>query len=231
MVELPGGGSWDYLQSDVARPHYEDITISGGWQAASICAMEAKLDVLKALRGKRSYLWVADYGGTQIRSRLARCLDVRPKSAQVTSSYCLIDMDFELAAGVWQGAAHTETTALATGTDAITTTNGGNVRVSDAIITVTAVTSSITLLSFYSAGLFHFHYTGTITAGQSLIVNCGTRKVTNNGVGDFAHFILQSDHADNDWLPIMPGVNTFTVARTGGAATSTVKIEYNDGWA
>ena len=231
MIELPGGGSWDSTGTAVARLRSQIITIRGGWLAADAAAMTTKIDALRALVGTRSYLWSSSDGGTTNRWRYARVMDVRATAKPGFTRWTPYEIDFELAAGNWSGAAHAESTALATGNDTITMTNGGNVRVSDVIITVTAVTSNITALSFYKANLFHWHYTGTIVAGTSLVVNCGTRRVINDGTGDFANFILQSDHADNDWLPILAGVNTFLVERTGGAVTSTVRIAYSDGWA
>ena len=231
LVSLPGGGSWDNIGTSVSRPRAQLITVSGMWLAASKSAMETKMDALKALVGTRNKLWASVDSGTTNRWRYARCLDVRSMAQVGIQNRMPIEMDFELAASNWNGAAHSESTELATGSDEITSTNGGNVRASNAVITVTADTSNITVLSVLLAGVVHWHYTGTITASKSLVVDCGTRKVTNDGTGDFAHFVLQSDHADNDWMPMLSGVNTYTVANTGGGAESTILIAYADGWA
>jgi len=231
IVQLPGGNSWDSLGSAQTRPHSQVITIHGGYVAASAAALTTYIDAMRALVGVRSYLWATPDSGSTTRWRLARCLDVRATAKPGFPRWIGVDMDFELAAGGWNGAAHSESTALATGNDAIETTNAGNAIVTNAIITITAQTTAITELSFYVTGLLHWHYTGSITATKSLIVDCGTRKVTNDGTGDFANFVLQSDHADNDWLPIQSGVNSIQVERTGGGATSAVVLAYNDGWA
>jgi hypothetical protein len=231
MVELPGGNAWDYLQSNMARPRYELITHKGKVIAASAVALQTALDALYALRGRRDLLWKSNDGGTTTRWRLARVLDVRTEVGISGSYYGIVEMDFELAAGIWSGAAHTETTVIDAASHAVVTTNAGNATVRDAIVTVMAKVATITAVSLYVAGMLHWHYTGTIDINKALVVDCGSKTVKNDGADDYAHFVLQGDHAGADWLSLAAGVNTITVETTSTDHTAhEVKLEYADGW-
>jgi len=231
MIELPGGNSWDSTGSAQTRLRSQIITISGGWLSADAAAMTTKIDALRALVGTRNYLWSTVDGGTTNRSRLARCLDVRATAKPGFTRWAPYEIDFELAAGVWAGAAHSaESTTLDTTPHDVVTTNAGNARVRDTIITIRANTSNITALGVSIATKSNFHWSGTLVAGKDLIINCGTRRVTNDGADAYATFALQSDHADNEWLPLDAGATTIVVHQNGGN-DSTCKLTYADGWA
>jgi len=231
MLDLPGGNSYDSLGSTQAKLRSQVITISGGWLAADAAATTTKIDALRALVGTRNYLWSSSDGGSTNRFRLARCLDVRAMARPGIARWATYEMDFELAAGPWNGTAHTlESTTLDASPHDVVTTNGGNTRVRNAIITVTAATTNITVLGVSLAGKFDWHWTGTLTVGNVLLIDCGTKRITNNSVDAYATFALQAGHADNDWLPLDAGSNTISVHLTGGA-DSTFKLTYNDGWA
>jgi hypothetical protein len=231
MIDLPGGNSWDSTGSAQTRLRSQIITIRGGWVSATAADMTTKIDALRALVGTRDYLWATPDSGTTKRSRLARCLDVRATVRPRFPRWMQVEMDFELVAGPWAGAAHTaESTTLDAGTHDVVTTNAGNTRVQDAIMTITASGSAITAISVLLAARFHWHWTGSISAAASLIVNGGTRRITNGGNDAYSTFALQADHADNDWLPLDPGINTISVERTGGDNSSTCKLDYSDGW-
>lgn len=231
MVELPGGKAWDWLGSDRAVSRSQVITITGDWVAASVAAMETKIDNLNALFGVRSYLWRSNDGGTTTRKRLARCIGVRVPIEMQSALVATIELDFELAPGLWQGTAHSETTIIDAASHAVATTNNGNATVRDAIITVTAKVAAITAVSFYINGILHWHYSGTIGINKALVVNCDTKTVTNDGVDAYVNFALQADHPSADWNPLAAGLNTITVETTSTDHTAhEVKLEYADGW-
>ena len=230
MVRLPGGNVWDALQSGAACPGSQTIQLKGAWVAASAAALDEKLDDLNALVGQRSYLWITNDGGTTTRKRLARLLNVRAPVAPGSALWAPFELTFELAPGLWSGTAHTlESTTLDTTPKNVTTTNAGNARVRDAVITVTAVGTAITELGVSIAGKSDWHWTGTLAVGKSLVIDCGAKRVTNDGTDAYAGFALQAGQAGSDWLPIGAGLNTIAVHRTGGA-DSTFKLTYNDGW-
>lgn len=234
MIGLPGRGSFDTLGSGIARPEAHQVTHRGKVLAATAAALQTALDALYALNGQRNLLWKSSDGGTTNRSRYARVLDVRADwGLRNGTPYAIVEMDFELAAGNWRGAAHSETTAIDQVADKqVKMTNGGNVRVRDAIITITASGTAITSVTVYKNGLVYWVWDGTLAVGKSLIVNCGTKSITNNGVDAFVGFTLQAGHTGSDWLPIDPGgEQTIYLYRTGGDNSSTFKLEYADGWA
>jgi hypothetical protein len=102
-------------------------------------------------------------------------------------------------------------------------------RVRDTVITIRAVGTPITELGVSLAGKFDWHWTGSLAVGKDLIIDCGTKRITNDGADAYAGFALQAGHADNDWLPLDVGVSTISVHLTGGAS-STFKLDYADGW-
>jgi hypothetical protein len=231
MIALPGGNSWDSMGATQTRLASQIITIRGGWLSATAADMTTKIDALRALVGTRNYLWTTPDSGSTKRSRLARCLDVRASVRPGFTRWMQVEMDFELAAGPWAGAAHSaESTTLDASPHDVATTNAGNARVRDAIITVRAVGTDLTVIGVSLAGKVDWHWTGTLTVGNDLVINCGTKRILNNGSDAYATFALQAGHADNDWLPLDAGVNTYSVHLTGGAS-STFKLDYNDGWA
>lgn len=236
LVELPGGYAWDSLGTDAARPRAEVITIRGEWIAANATAMQTKIDALKALTGTRNKLWASNDGGTTTRWRYARCLQVRASVIPGSSAYSVIEMDFELAPGLWNGVSHSETTVIDATTNNVTTTNGGNATVRDAIFEVTAKVATITALSvsIHVSGsrVVHWHYDGTIAVNKKVVFTCGTRRVWNEDTGDdYANFALQSNHTIADWLPIYSGANTIKVSYTStNTSAHEAKLIYYDGW-
>jgi hypothetical protein len=234
LVELPGGNAWDSLGTDAALPRAEVITIRGEWIAASATAMQTKIDALKALTGTRNKLWTSNDSGTTTRWRYARCLQVRAAVIPGSSAYSVIEMDFELAAGLWNGSAHNETTVLDTGTHSVTTTNGGNAVVRNAVLQITAKVATITkvVLQDGSAPVKAWEYNGTIAINKMLYINCGTKRIWNENTGDdYANFAFQAAHASADWLPIAPGANEWAVGISSTDNTShEIVVAYNDGW-
>jgi hypothetical protein len=232
ILQLPGGSFWDTLGAGQGRQGSRQITLKGDWIAASAGAMETKIDALTALVGTRSYLWKSNDGGTTTRSILARCLAVRTPTGPGSPLVSQFEMDFVLEAELWRGAYHSETTTLDTSPHAVVTTNAGNARVRNAIITMaTDTANTITEIGVSITGKVDWHWTGTLEAGVGvfLVVNCGTRRVTYLGVDAYAGFALQAAQAESDWLPLDPGVNTIAVHFTG-SAQATFKLEYYDGW-
>lgn len=235
MTDLPGRGSFDTLGSGIARPEARQVTHRGKVLAATGAALQTAINALDALNGQRNLLWKSYDGGTTNRSRYARVMDVRKEwGLRNGTPYAIVEMDFELSAGVWSGAAHNETTTLTTGSDNAITTNGGNARVRDAIITISPAPASpaITVVDFYIATQGLWYWQGTLAAGKLLVINCGTKRITNDGVDAFVGFTLHPYWDASDWFPIDPGgALTFRVGRTGGSNLSICNLVYSDGWA
>jgi hypothetical protein len=233
IVELPGRGAWDSLGSGIAKPETQQITHRGKVIAASAAALQTSRDALRALKGKRDILWKTNDGGTTKRWRYARVMDVRIDNG--LGSFCdIVEMDFELLPGLWNGTAHTAevhalTTAAPTGTF-IALVNNGNVRVRDMRLVVTHVVTNPITLFRVDGPLSSWQYNGSIAVGGYLDVYCGSKRVWNVA-DDFAHFSLLTAHYDSDWLPLEPGTNTIKFSRTGGDNSATIEVTFYDGWA
>lgn len=232
VLRLPGGGSYDWRGGEQARPESDQIELFGGWVADSVAAMQVKLAALKALAGQRSRLWRTD-GATQ-QWRRARCLRVASDVEAGLPASAEISMGFELDAGPWHGAARSETITLDTSPKSQAVTNGGNAIQRDVVLTVTAVGSAISDVTIENVTAGHVsavRYTGSIAAGQALVLDCGAGTVRNHGVDDYARLMLLAGHTMREWLRLAPGSNPIQVTYTGGGAASTCILAYHDAWA
>jgi hypothetical protein len=106
---------------------------------------------------------------------------------------------------------------------ATVTTNGStNTR---CIITATAGSADITALTIENFTTDQiFTYSGTITSGNSLIIDTDLLTVENNGADDVANV------SNEIGLLLVPGDNEFEYTITGGSTDSTVKIDWYDRW-
>ncbi len=229
-VGLAGGGSYDVWGNDRAPARAQDVTVTGWWPGASEDAMESKLATLKALEGVRSKLWRSN--GVDAQWRWARLMQVEDAASRGTPATDEISLTFEMATGVWNGTPHDDVTTLNVSPKTITVANGGNMRVGDAVVMVTAGSAPITALSIAISGVSKFTYSGTIAVGKSVVIDCGALSVHNDGVDDYEHFALDTNlHTISEWLRLEPGNNSVVVTITGGATDSTIHFQYNDGWA
>lgn len=89
-------------------------------------------------------------------------------------------------------------------------------------IKITAGAGSITTLTIQNLTTGQlFSYTGTITAGNSLIVDTDQQTVLNNGIDDLTSFTGDLD------LILLPGDNAFKFTGTTGGA---VRVDWFDRW-
>ncbi len=229
LVALPGGGSFDAWGSERARLRPQEITVGGYWSAATVAAMEAKLANLKALEGVRSKLWRSN--GVSQQWRYARLMQVDSPASEGTPTIDEISLIFEAPAAPWYGTAHDDLTTLDTSPKAITVTNGGNARVTNPILTLTAGSAPITAVTIAVTGVSQIKWTGTLAAGKSLVIDCGARSVKNDGANAYSGFTLETGHTIDDWLRLGPGNTAVIVTITGGSTDSTLRVQFSDGWA
>ncbi len=229
-VQVAGGGAYDAWGDEQAPAVAGSIEVRGIWQAVSESAMETKIAALKALRGTRSRLWRSN--GVSTQWRYARLMAVEDPGGRGTPTTDEISLEFQLQDGPWYGTAHDDTTPLDSSPKTITLTNGGNVRVTNPILTIKAGSAPITALTVEVSGVSKWTYSGTIAEGKSVVIDCGSRSVENDGTGDYEHFALDATgHLVADWLQLQPGSNSIKVTLTGGATDSTFRVQFSDGWA
>ena len=126
----------------------------------------------------------------------------------------------------FDGTDDSETLSASPGT--VTLTNAGNVPVYDAIVTVTAGSAAITALDIKCNANVHWTYSGTIAAGDALVIDAGAWSVENDGTDDFGKFAFGASHKVSAMLELTPGSNSFVVTFTGGSTNSEFDISFWD---
>lgn len=103
----------------------------------------------------------------------------------------------------------------------LTVQNGGNMTVTDAIITIYITSGTITQVDIDGTGI-DLRWTGSITTGP-LIINCGASTITNAGSNAYVTTFRQSGHTAKTWLPLAVGSTDLTVTVTGGNGYITIE--------
>lgn len=106
---------------------------------------------------------------------------------------------------------------------------GTTAPIEDAIVTITGPVTNPRVEAYGDGAALEvpnwFQYSGTVGAGQTLVVNCGTWSLT--GTGGFTPVYANFSHdGDPRWLILQPGkVNSAPGIKTTGSSTSgTTKI-------
>lgn len=243
--EMQGGGLFDSLGSGQAV--LRGMAIS--WQGAALT--QAQFTALRGMFGKRDKLYRKRDDG-QYEWAYARMM--RLDAPRTTENWNYIDVTaaFELLSAHWSGERHGDGWLLDEGeyidaglaldeasgdsyklyaaTVNLVINNAGNTPVKDAILTITAFNVAITGLTITKSSETHLVYAGTISPGNSLVIDCGAWSVKNDGVDDYANFSFGGSHATDEILVLDPGDNTIQVVKTGGNINDTLAIEFSDGW-
>jgi hypothetical protein len=232
LLSLPGGGvhdPWGSAQAPVKLPGR--ITLDSELVEADAASFKTAVYALRALIGTRALLYRSPDGeAANSESALARLEGVSMSRNADNILVLGTTLTFEILQSVWDGADGTVAATLDTTPKSIVVANDGNARVDDAVITIVAKTSSITVLTVAVAGVSSFTWTGTLVANKALVINCGARTVKNDGADAYSGFVLDAGHTVAEWLRLQPGNNTVVITRTGGDATSTYSIAFADGW-
>lgn len=133
-----------------------------------------------------------------------------------------------LGRGQWYGITHTTTATASSSPTTVYLPNVGNDAYNDAVITITAAGGNITALTL-AIGDADYDYGGTVTSGQSLVIDAGALTVLNNGSSDVANWTAGGANATRHWLPIAAGGDTLTITYTGGSGHA-VSVSHRDAW-
>jgi hypothetical protein len=251
-IDLPGGGAWDPLGTEVARAKSQLISKRAIIHDATPVALKTTFNALRALNGQRDRLWRRwDDDSTEwcwarmkvlpatrtIRNlhhqeltlqwrKLSPCwYGTRHGGGWMFDSGVLFDTGYTLDSGDWH--------ALTTTSNYITVTNGGNAMVANAVITVNVPSgrTPITRVIISVDTICEWDWTGTIAANTSLVMDCGAWTFKNNAVDAYSGFYrsVATNYID-DLLRLQPGSNSVRVRRTGGDAYSQVAFTFYDGW-
>jgi len=221
-LNLPGGGLFDPDGAETVIPGLRQIRCDGRiGKTGTEAQFETALDNLMALDGVRAQLTRQKSSDSSYQWIYARCVGVwAPRSGK---NHVDVSMMFELLQPSWSSSTQVSDVTLKTGPTSLT--NSGNVNQRDIQFTIGADSTDITAISIANTTTGHtLEWAGTLTAGNSLVIDCGALSVLNNGSGDYASLTPPSDK--DEWMMLEPGTNSFTVTITGGSASSTFVTRY-----
>lgn len=235
VMPLPGGGVFDVAGAEIAPSAPRLITCRGVYVDTEVDA--AYTAIMRQL-GRRDQLKRKRDNDSSEEWCYARLQEVRADRTAEFPTTLPVELDFAMISPCWYGIDKSADYTLDAVPKIVTLTNGGNARVANAVVTVTAHGSAITqvkvtalkLQDLQWITLSEFQWDGTLAAGNSLIIDCGALTVTNNGLNAYKGFRLTANHKQDDWLRIEPGENTVRISRTGGDNQSTAHIAYCEGW-
>ncbi|MCC6156137.1 MAG: phage tail family protein [Candidatus Hydrogenedentes bacterium] len=206
------------------------------------------LDALRAAVGTRSRLYRYGLDDATIQSCVARLVSMPHSWPYEQRGYFKIALNFQQL-GPWQGSDHATWRfdngylfnagllfdpntykATLSSTPSQTVANGGNLPVDDVILSLTTTVNALTAASFSVAG-YSLIYTGTIAAGATLLIDCGAKAVTVNGVDSYRNLRLGPSHTAEQWFVLQPGNNTIVAGATGTLTGATWQVVFRDGWA
>lgn len=230
-VRVLGGALFDAHGAGRAPLAWQPISLTCIAVADDEPALGSLLDGWRALIGTRSNLWAVAKADGSLRWRLARLTGLRSTLGIDNERHGEVSFVFEPLTGWRAQTATTTNSALDASPKTVTVANGGNLRVDDAVVTVTASGSPITALTVAISGVSEITWTGTLAVGQSLVIDCGTQSVLNNGVAAYSALSRTANHKVPELLRLEPGNNAVVVTRTGGDNASTISIAHYGGWA
>lgn len=217
--------------------------------SASKAAMRTTIDALRALVGTKAYLYRYANSDLTTQKCLARLVSEPYERENQTLLYNEITLEF-LQLSPWEGNSHGDwrfdngqifdnaltfdstdfQAAFSSAVATLTLTNSGNLPVDNAILTVVAGSGMITRVVIGGTGI-DWQVDATITAGQSLVVDCGSRSVQVNGTDAYRNFSLGNNHSLRNWLYLEPGNTVITTTLTGTYTGAQVSVAFRDRWA
>lgn len=185
--------------------------------------LRGQVDALKAMHGQRSYLYRRREDDGVVQWKLARLLQVQHSQNGQNLYGAKLSSAFETIDAGWRS--FTQQSAAAAFADGayLLVQNRGNLPVDDAVITVTAATT-ITNLAIAGPGI-DLRWTGSLTPGQVLSIDCNGKTVTTGGANSYVVFSLGSEHTQPGWLPLAVGD---TLLRFAGSGSGTVAVIWYD---
>lgn len=250
FLDLPGGGVFDVLGTDPARRRTTPLNKLCTLLADDSAGLRTAYNLLRAKIGRRDRLWRRwDEGYYDwCWARLVNIAARRPTGQPLEQD---VDLQFVMISPHWYGQHHGGTWTLDSGilfdtgypldttdwmpltagaANSLTITNNGNRTIANAVVTVVAGNADITATKIGVTGISEMSYSGTISAGDALSIDCGALSVINDGNEAYVYFSLTANHRRDDWLRLEPGDNTVVVTITGGGTGAQALVEFFDGW-
>lgn len=247
---IAGGYDSDGDQDATAVLPYE-LSCTSTILATSQANWRAEVDKFRALVRKTGRLYRKAIDDNTIQWCKARLVAMPTVQGPHQVLWTKVNFRFQVRS-LWVGADHTPwvldsgeifdgglyldeagfTETMASSPHTITVTNGGNRVVTNPVVTITAGGANITAATIAKTGETKIVWSGTLTAGNDLVIDCGKFTITNNGANAYSgKAAFDSNHTIAEWLRLDPGNNDIDVTFTGGSTDSTVTVEFRDGWA
>lgn len=249
LITLVTGASYDHYGNETAPEAANTITTSFEIIDTTATAVQTARDAIRALAGLKRRLWAQMPDGT-LRFVWARLSRVRMERRREYIYYQPVELTFEIAQPGWNGQGYDAPWYLDTGEyldsglflylsgrwmptsspASLSASNGGNRTVTNAVLTVTAGSDTISNIRVV-CGSCDWTWSGTVLATKVLAIDCGARSIINNGADAYDSLTLNAGHTVADWLQIASGGSTLTVTYTGNSSdTATFDLTYYDGW-
>lgn len=251
---LPEGGALDLFGSLQKHPGTVERTKSIRLRGATEAALELLYFQLLSLRGKRDRLYRETVTG-DTHWIYARLIEVNAERNYEQTKFRFIqdiNLRFVTQEAFWRGDRggtwyldsgeyldtglaldSAQTYALTSSPQAVTVTIGtdtGRAPIRAMQIRITAGSSAITSITIARAGGESLTFSGTIAAGDEMIIDTGTMQVTNNGVDAYDDLALSPTADLAAWFAFETGTNNLTVTFTGGSTDSTIDFIYYEAW-
>jgi hypothetical protein len=176
-------------------------------------SMRRNLASLKAQQGTRQRLWRRREDDSVLTWKTARLLKVEyVREVEDAGVVARVETVFETAMATWR--ANDISTYSATTPAGLAISNGGQVTVNDAILTVTAV-GATTNVAISGTGI-DLNWAGLLAGGQTLTIDAGLQTVRVGGSDRYSGFTRGSGHTAAGWLPVPVGESVLTVVSQGG---------------
>lgn len=214
------GSSYDWRGSGRQWPTMQVFVVKGLYLGSSVADLKSQIDALRGLIGVRDTLNRRDISASVNQTRIARLINVNvtQTTEQNAAVVAEVEATFESATRGWRAA--TATTATASGASGTININpGGNIDVSDAIITVQGAVTTVTFTSV-TLGVA-LSWSGGAGSGQSLVFDCGNQTVfrgTSAVYPTAAAGIYGANHTARGWLPLLPNT-TNSISFTASIST------------
>lgn len=246
------GGAFDWLGSTRRRGRRQIITFTGTYSGevhnliddasdplvddggdnliVGSAAQDVRASVTAIMEkiGQRGTLWRTRLDDDVQQWKTARLLSI-PWEREVVDVGLLAELtcQLETTMDAWRAeSSSSDSVGTSSGVPAaLTVDNGGSLSVTDAIITVTHTSGTITQVDIDDAAAgIDLTWTGSLGSGNVLTIDCGAQTVKKGSADAYSTFSLGSGHTVQGWCPLAVGANPIVVKTTGGAAT--VAITY-----
>jgi len=255
-LPLPEGGALDAFGDRALHPGVVERNKSLRLRVSTETELTALFLQLLALRGKRDKLYRRTASG-DIHWQYARLVEVTAQRSHEQTKYKTIqDLTLRFATqeafwrgdlgGTWyfddgeyfdsglsfdSGQEYPLTSSPATFTVSIgESDDAGRAAIRAVRMTVNAGSADITALTIARTGGESLTFGGTIAAGTSLVIDCGTMQVLNNDVDAYDDLALSLTADMAAWFTLQPGDNAITVTFTGGGTGSQIDFSYYEVW-